>query len=453
MGLAQDISNVFRNQVTKLTDFLPVSRKELREKTVRDSIVSSFGVVTDSDLEPSPDWQDETGILNARKMLRTDSQNKGIMRGIKLTILASGAIVEPASEDAKDVDNAEFLRMNLFENDNYTFQKVLDHWLLYLDHGFEVMGKEFEERDGRLWWKKWVHVKPEAIQDVDILNGNLIGVEYLTATDDFGGGQTARLSFDQIFHISNEQEGSNWRGVPLLRSAWKNFLIKDMLVRTDAIRHERFGSPTPVGTIKNNNQREEVSSLLEDYRVNAKGYIVKDENWILGQFPETGRVGTDIISSVEYHDKQAAGSTVMDFLTTSRLNVGSNAKLGREQDFFMMLLGAIYGNLEGVLNRGDGLLQHVRQLIDINFGRPPNGYPKLAFVRPTLCDSKEFSDTISGLITSRAIKRRPGDEEFIRQRVGHRELTPEEIADDIKNFEDPVVEDEPVKEPAEEDVE
>jgi len=437
------LATTFRNQITKLTDFLPVSRKELKSRLVPDSIVSSFGVVTDEDLEPSPDWQNEEGIRNARKMLRTDSQSKGIMRAIKLTILASGATIEPASEDAKDVDNAEFIRMNLFENNNYTFQKLLEHWLFYLEHGFEIMGKEFEERDGNLWWKNWIHIKPEAIQDVNIFNGHLVGVEYLTSHDDFGsslhiaGGQTAHLEFGQIFHIANEQEGSNWRGIPLLRSSWKNFIIKDMLIRTDAIRHERFGSPTPVGVLKNNNQRTEVEDVLEKYRVNSKGYIVMDETWKLTQFPENaGRVGTDIIQSVEYHDKQAAGSTVMDFLTTSRLNVGSNAKLGREQDFFMMLLGAIFGHIEGILNRGDGLLQHIRHIIDINFGRPANGYPKFTFVRPTLCDAKEFADTITGLITSRAIKRRPGDEEFIRQRIGHRELTAEEIKVDLEEFQE-----------------
>jgi hypothetical protein len=432
-----NLSTTFKAQLARVGEFLPLSRRQLKKMGIPGSVATFTGVV-DFDIEPSPDWTGETAIASARKMVRTDTQIRGLLNALKLPILAAGQTVEPASDESKDIEIAEFVQQNYFENPNFTFQEVLRHVLMYMEFGAEVLGKEFEVRDGRLWLKRFVHIKPEAITDWHIVNGELLGIEYLSSGDDGSRSQRVLLTADQIFHIANEQEGANFQGQSILRSAWPNFVIKDMLLRTDAINHERWGSPTPVGEMDNDTLKSTIEKVLKDFRSNAKGYIAKTRDWDLKQFPESGgkQTGTDVIKSIEYHDKQMTGSVVADFLTIGRSNVGSFAMNASKQDFFMMALGAHFDLIEGIFNRGSGPMQHVKQLVDLNFGIPSNGYPKLLFVRPTLDDAQEFAATISSLIDKGAIKMRTGDEQFMRQRVGMRELSPEEEAEALKEFEE-----------------
>ena len=59
-------------------------------------------------------------------------------------------------------------------------------------------------------------------------------------------GPTLVMPADRLVFYSHEREGGLWQGQSMLRSAYKNWMIKDRLLRVDAMRHERNGMGVPI---------------------------------------------------------------------------------------------------------------------------------------------------------------------------------------------------------------
>jgi hypothetical protein len=60
------------------------------------------------------------------------------------------------------------------------------------------------------------------------------------------GVQAAEDPGVRLVMYANEREGGNWRGQSLLRSCYKNWLLKDRLLRVDTGTIERNGMGVPV---------------------------------------------------------------------------------------------------------------------------------------------------------------------------------------------------------------
>ncbi len=234
--------NKHRRDVTKQTKLQGESGTELFQ-----------GRITNEDTNVI--FQDlETGIKEIRQMKRVDPVIRGVLNAYKQPILRAKPSIIPASQDNADLEIAEELRSNLFENDNFTYGQWLKNILYYFDFGFEVQEKQFELVDGKWRWKQWQHRRPETIWKwVPDKEGNLKEVEQQAFDIDGKFRTDIVIKQRNLFHIANEMEGLNWQGESVLRTTYRSFLSKDRLIRLQNVQAERGAVGVPHGIAQSAN--------------------------------------------------------------------------------------------------------------------------------------------------------------------------------------------------------
>lgn len=392
------------------------------------------------------EWIEEQAIKNARKMVKTDPTVRSTLLSIKLPIMAAAVRIEPASEDSADLDIAEFVEQNLFLNPNYAYMDWLRHVLFYLDFGFEVLEKSYEVRDGHLHWKRWEHRKPETIdQWMTDKDNDLIEIRQISAYDarvqDF---RDTKIPFNQAFHISNNQEGLNFRGESILRSAYFSWLSKQKQMEIDSIKNERFGCGIPEIEVMGTGKMDDAIDALEKLRYHEKMYITKTEEYKVGLFPMGNSTGVDVIGSIKYHDDQIRTNILQDFMSLGKDGVGSLALSNDKIDFFMLSLDSVANHIEDTMNNGSGKMQHVKQLVDLNFANVKE-YPKYKIDRIKLEDKKAVAETLKTLKEIGFVD--PSDDET-RQHVGETFKIPMPEFTPVKPDTQPPVIEDPEEEPA-----
>lgn len=380
--------NTFQNFArSKLQDFLGFPGTEIYS-----------GIITGED--HNPEWEDERAIKNVRKMTKVDSTVKGTLLAIKLPVMGAPPRMEPASDDNADILIAQFAEDNMFNNPMFAYSNWLRHALMYLEFGFELMEKAFVlQDDNKLWWN-FQHRRPETVrewhadEDGDLefirqeaLNPNSNRFErpdIFAAPRTSGGG---------LFHIANDQEGANFRGVSILRSAWRNYDMKDLLLRLNGMQAERYGVGILKGELKPGGDKDELIDVLQNMRAHEKMYVVETDQYKISLMDMAGKTGVDMMPAIDYHDRAINANILREFANPE---TKSFAKSYVEGDAFYMALDAVFGNIEDAINVGAGKMHNMKQLIDLNFSRVKK-YPRLAIDRRRLQNAADFADAVQKL--------------------------------------------------------
>ncbi len=398
----------FQNQQTET----PIRRFTKTKGAIGTQIID--GMIFEED--HNKEWVDNEAIKNARKMVKTDPTVRSTLLSIKLPIMAAAVRIEPASEDNADLDIAEFVEQNLFLNPNYAYAGWLRHVLYYLDFGFEVMEKSYEVQDGKMWWKRWEHRKPETVEQwMTDQDNDLVEIIQWSAYDaKVKGYRNTKIPFNQAFHISNNQEGLNFAGESILRSAYFSWLSKQKQVEVDSIKNERYGCGIPEVEVNTPGQKQEAIEAAQALRYHEKSYVIKTPDYKIGLLPMGANTGIDVIKSIRYHDDQIRTNILQDFMSLGKDGVGSLALSQDKIDFFMLSLDSVANHIEDTMNNGSGKMQHVKQLVDLNFANVKK-YPKYKIDRIKLEDKKSVAETLKTLKEIGFVD--PRDEEM-RKHVG-----------------------------------
>ena len=212
------------------------------------------------------------GLQIYRKM-RDDDQIKAVLSMKKFARLMTPWEIQPASQDAKDIEIADFVRINL-ENLSGTFEDSLLNILTALDYGYSLTEKLWYRIErgtfvGKIGLKALKTREPFYYQFESDIYGNLRedGVIYLgpgmmeqvvqnkienTLPNRGIFSYGSRLPVDKFVIYSYNKEFSNWYGRSDLRAAYRSFWSKEILIRFMNIYMERFGMPTHVGTYPKN---------------------------------------------------------------------------------------------------------------------------------------------------------------------------------------------------------
>ena len=352
------------------------------------------GYITGEDF--NTEWEDDNAVKNAREMVRQDSMINGTMMAIKLPCIAAIPRIEPASEDNVDMRLAEFAEHVWFDNPFFTWPEWTRNALYYLDFGFEIMEKSYVPFPGIGDIPKFQHRKPETIERWHVGDdGELANVEQLAFHSDIQRFKNVMIPFEKIFHISRDQEGHNYRGLSLLRSAWRPYKIKDLLIRIDAIKGERWGAGIPRGKMTAGGDERQLIAALQDLRANEKGYLYEDKNYSIDLLTIAGRAGVDLIPSIELHNKEINANILREHASLgTQTSTGSWALGETDANFFLLSLGAILTHLEEIVNRGSGNMENMKQIIDVNFPRVDK-YPQLKIERPKLRSTVEVAKAVT----------------------------------------------------------
>lgn len=356
------------------------------------------------------------------EMRRSDSTVHQLLWAVKYPILGCDWFVEPASDSKEDEDIAQFVRTNLFEI--LKWKKCLEEALTFLDFGHAVQEMVFEPQDvdGVL---RVVLSKLGFRKQTTILNwatdNDQPGITQYTVTNG-----TVSIPDKKLVRYTLQQEGDNYMGISILRSAYKHWFYKDKYYKIDAIGYERQAVGVPYAKYPasgaGKTEKDEVKSLLRNMRSNQEAYMLSPISWEVG-FMDMGARGTkDVNPGIDHHDTQILKTGFAQFfaLGATKSGSGSRAVSADHSKFFELAEEAVADIITEVLN--DVV---IKTLVDLNF--TVTEYPKIGHGGIGDEDIQVLSDAISKFVAASALKARPEDENMVRKMVGWPELTEEEL--------------------------
>ncbi|NKT69484.1 DUF935 family protein [Rhodococcus hoagii] len=315
-------------------------------------------------------------------MRRQDAQVRTVLKAVTLPILATQWRLDPAGADPEVVDNiGEQLGLPVVgaEGDaakprrqrRFSWPEHLRMALLALPFGamyFEQV-VEFDEVTRKYRLRKLAPRMPGTLSDIHVArDGGLVGIEQRppAATWTIRASDAGRIIIpvDRLVAYVHEREGSNWGGESILRAAYKNWMLKDRLLKLEALTIERNGMGVPVYT----NPEDASAADIEKGRQMANAYRAGDaagaslphgSNFSLmgvtGQLP-------DPRPAIDYHDAQIGRVALAHFLNLDGQG-GSYALASTQADLFTTAVKSVAEMVRDAANR-----YIVEDLVDWNFG-------------------------------------------------------------------------------------
>lgn len=248
---------------------------------------------------------------------------------------------------------------------------------IYGHYYFEQVG-DIDKTD-RLWHlRKLAERPPRTIQDFRVANdGGLISI----IQNVHGGYNTGpsslptvpEIPIDRLVGYVWDQEGANWAGRSWLRECYRNWLLKDRLIRIDVVNHERAGG-VPYIEAHPGATETEIKNLNEM----AKGFRIGDTSG--GAVPSGAKLniakGTNssVVDSIKYHDEAMARRFMLMVMQLGATQTGSRALGETFIDFWAHGLSAIADWFAGTFN------EHViEDDVDWNFGEDVDQVPILSY--------------------------------------------------------------------------
>lgn len=260
--------------------------------------------------------------------MRADPQIDALLRGLTLPIRRfrweinpNGAKQKVYTKVAEDlglpVVGKKFAKKykNSFRHDDHLRTSLLS--LAYGHMYFEQVGRIV---DGMWRLRKLAPRMPHSIAGISVARDG--GLEWI---QQHGEVEQKRIPIDRLVAFIFDQEGANWFGRSLLRSAYQPWLLKDRLLRVDAIRHERNGMGVPIIELPERatpSQRTEGEKLANQYKVGAASGGALPFGMKLRLVGVEGTT-SDVLASIKYHDEQMARLMLQMFM-----NLGGGADYG-----------------------------------------------------------------------------------------------------------------------------
>ncbi len=378
-----------------------------------------YWALLETEETPELMWPLSTQVYD--RMRRQDAQVQSVLRAVTLPIRRTGWRVDPNGADDQIVEHvADDLNLPIVGDttdrpkrrtrDRFSWQEHLRMSLLMLVHGhsyFEQQYKIANARPGgthldKLAWRPARSITEFKVKRSGALEGIMQwGVERL-------------IPITSLVAYVNEREGADWKGQSLLRSCYKNWLIKDDLLRTDSqtIRRNGMGVPLYTGFEGEGEKDPGFSSGLavaKSFRAGETAAAAIDNGAKLQLLGVEGDL-PQAMPSIRYHDEQIARAVLAHFLNLGT-QTGSWALGATFEDFFTICLQAVADDVCDIAT------QHVvEDIVDHNWGIDA-GAPRI------VCDEigsrqKLTAQAVKMLIESGAFVADPTLESSLRQQYG-----------------------------------
>lgn len=305
------------------------------------------------DVEKAPDLQWPRSIEWYDQM-RNDAQCQGLYLGATAALMRYGWYIDPnecdpfytelLANDLNLVVGEEACRESLAAGSKsagfrsqgrfgwYRHLGTLLRAMIYGHYYFEQVGDITNDGPGgsQVWrLKKLGPRHPRTITQIRVApDGGLVSI-----VQGFGqvGKAPPEIPVDRLVAYVWDQEPGNWVGRSIYRPMYRNWLVKDRLLRVDAIKHERNGVGMPIIEAPPGATRADIADLdhmAQEYKAGERGG---------GAVPYQTRlrlVGTegsmpDTIGSIRFQNEEMARSMLMMFMQLGQTATGSRA-LGQE---------------------------------------------------------------------------------------------------------------------------
>lgn len=393
-----------------------------------------------SKLENEKGWGDygTQGVYDL--MRKTDPHIRRALQLLKLPLRSAQWVFEPASDSDLDKEIAEFCSYALFER--LCWDDVLRQSLLMYDFGFvlfEILEDTYEVPRSR--FKNlpssgtgsdtanavlWSAIDPRLPKTVDQWVPRADRPTMLAAiVQQVGGSDVEEGTFrtipaDRLLRFTHDQEGGNFAGASVLRSAYKPWKILETLERIDVLRHERQNCGTPVISLPETGVQEgdadKAEKILMTVGRSERGYIVEPPGWKFRWETSGEGTGTNVEAAIERCIRAIADNVLAGFMALGGGDTGSYALAETQADHYLASIEAGARYVEEVWNKGSDGVSHVRRLVDLNYG-PQRAYPRLRATNLKSRDYGQILPLVAQLLAAKALTPSRDLENYLRNRL------------------------------------
>lgn len=281
--------------------------------------------------------------------------------------------VKGSGDDEVPGDNVPLRGADRFSWADHQSDSLL---MLKYGHSFCEQLYWFDDR-GRAHIRKLALRPARTLRRVNVArDGGLDSIEQMPAGNRYGvtpwNVAGATIPVRRLVAYVNEREGANWLGKSLLRSSYKNWILKDRDLRTMSMSNHRNGMGVPTYT-----GAEQETDLAPGKAIATQVRAGDDSGAAIPYGAKlelqgvTGRL-PDILASIKYHDEQIARGVLAHFLNLGT-QTGSWALGSTFANFFTLSLGVITQSIETIANR-----HVITDLVAANWG-PDEPVPQLKY--------------------------------------------------------------------------
>ncbi len=338
------------------------------------SIVPWANFVDNTEQVPELRWPNSVMVYDR---MRADAQIAAVLKAGTLPIRrykwkidpngASPEVTEFVAQELNLPVEGEEPKPRPRNRGRFSHEEHLRHALLSMVFGHMFFEQVYRAGDegNRLHIRKLAPRMPATISEIAVAKDG--GLEYIRqfSSGQMNDLQAPRIPVNRLVAYINDREGGNWIGRSVLRECYKHWLIKDRLLRVDAMKHERNGMGVPIIESQQGatpNQIRENSKLAQQYKSGeASGGALPFGTrlrlvGVEGSLPDT-------IESIRYQDEQIAKSMLEMFIQLGTTQTGSRALGESFTDFFALSQQSIAKAYADTTN------EHViEDLVDVNWG-------------------------------------------------------------------------------------
>lgn len=374
-----------------------------------------------SEFTPELSWPLNIAVFD--RMRRQDSQIKSVLNAVTLPIRRTAWRLDPNGAPPEVVAAiAEELGLSIMGTKGPARRARDRQRVSWIDHvrlaclslayghmPFEIVGQVGD--DGLWHLRKLSERLPPTLAKINVdREGELTSIEQYPSGLPGDVGPLDVMPANHIVMYCHEREGGVWQGNSILRTAYRNFAIKDRLIRVDAMKHERNGLGVPGFEAPPNASEKtlvDLANIASKFRAGESSGMA----WPAGaKFTLTGVSGSlpDTLGSIKYHDEQMAREALAQFLELVSSSHGSRALATSLIDFFIMALQAAADEIADTTN-----VQLIEPWVDWNWGEDvpaPKVIPDDLGAQTALT-----AESVAALVNSGAIIADESIDTFVRE--------------------------------------
>ena len=341
--------------------------------------------------EETPELQWPLSVMVYDRMRRQDAQVASVLRAVTSPLIRTQTRVDGSGCDSAVTqfvaENLGLPILGANEDDHqaplrgrdrfsWTDHKRLALLMLPFGHSFFEQVYRWDADTSTFRLRKLGPRLPRTIARINTArDGGLISIEQHGGAGSANPSTgTVTLPVNRLVAYVLEREGGNWLGQSLLRSAYKNWLLKDRALRTWSTSIDRNGIGIPDYEAADGEVSLEAGQkIASDMRAGDNSGVARPNGSKLQLLGVQGQL-PDIEKFVAYHDAQIARSALGHFLN---LGGQTNGQVGSYNlgsvlaDTFHLGLETVNAVLHDTANA-----HVVEDLVDINFG-PTEPAPRL----------------------------------------------------------------------------
>jgi len=347
------------------------------------------------------------------KMRKSDGVIKAALLACELPIRAANWYIQPASEDEKDREVADFVSECLFNKMTITWDDFLRQALLMLPFGFSVFEKVFTAVNFRgkqmIGWRKFAPRLPKTILKWKTENGEDGITQSLPVPVE--GKSTISIPIEKLLIFTHQKEGDNWVGISVLRNAYRSWYFKSHIEKINAIAFERQGLGIPYGKLPKSyttKDKTRMENLLKNIRANEQSYLIYPSDWEVGFLDTKAKLVKDPSATIQRLNREILISVLAQFLDLGSGPYGSRALSADHSSTFHNNLTALARQIKDAINK-----YAIKQLVDLNY--TVSDYPTLEFSNIGVARYVDVAKALTGLIQQGAIIPDAGLETYLRQ--------------------------------------